>query len=128
MGDLEPVTEIKSHEFGIVAEGVADSKVTAEELTLFATRKILYARLAQVKGTAGTAAYLIGDVIYAGSTYEWTMNHVVPVEDALELFDVRVEEVNHKSECVIDGRVNSNSEKNIKRFGKNDSFQECWNR
>ncbi|WP_164215277.1 acyclic terpene utilization AtuA family protein [Virgibacillus sp. YIM 98842] len=96
MGDLEPVTEIKSHELGIVVEGVADSKVTAEELTLFATRQIFYARLPQVKGTAGTAAYLIDDVIYAGPTYEWTMNHVVPVEDPLELFDVQVEEVNQK--------------------------------
>lgn len=94
MGDLEPVKEIKSHELGIVIEGVADSKVTAEELTLFATRQIFYARLPQVKGTAGTAAYLIDDVIYAGSTYEWTVNHIVPVDDALELFDVQIEDVN----------------------------------
>jgi hypothetical protein len=96
MGDLEPVKEIKSHELGIVIEGVADAKITAEELTLFATRQIFYARLPEVKGTAGTAAYLIDDVIYAGPTYEWTMNHTVPVEDPLELFDVKTEEVNTK--------------------------------
>ncbi|WP_174614699.1 acyclic terpene utilization AtuA family protein [Virgibacillus ihumii] len=95
MGDLEPVKEIKSHELGIVVEGVAESKVTAEELTLFATRQIFYARLPEVKGTAGTAAYLIDDVIYAGPTYEWTINNAVPVEDPLELFNIHIDEVNH---------------------------------
>ncbi|MBM7715770.1 hypothetical protein JOC94_002759 [Bacillus thermophilus] len=94
MGDLEPVKEIKSHELGIVVEGVTDSKVVAEELTLFATRQIFYAKLPEVKGTAGTAAYLIDDVLYAGRTYEWTMNHTVPVADPLELFKVEIEEVN----------------------------------
>ncbi|WP_340084270.1 acyclic terpene utilization AtuA family protein [Siminovitchia sp. FSL H7-0308] len=94
MGDLEPVKEIKSHELGIVVEGITDSKVVAEELTLFATRQIFYAKLPEVKGTAGTAAYLIDDVLYAGRTYEWTMNHTVPVADPLELFKVEITEVN----------------------------------
>ncbi|MCM3694274.1 acyclic terpene utilization AtuA family protein [Neobacillus niacini] len=93
MGALEPVKEIKSHELGIVVEGVADEKEIAEALTLFATRQIFYARLPEVKGTAGTAAYLIDDVIYAGATYSWSMNHVVPVKDPLELFDVHIEQV-----------------------------------
>ncbi|MCM3717654.1 acyclic terpene utilization AtuA family protein [Fictibacillus phosphorivorans] len=93
MGALEPVKEIKSHELGIVVEGIAQSKETAEALTLFATRQIFYARLPEVKGTAGTAAFLIDDVIYARPSYSWTMNHVIPVKDPLELFDVHVEEV-----------------------------------
>jgi Acyclic terpene utilisation family protein AtuA/Pre-toxin TG len=93
MGALEPVKEIKSHELGIVVEGIAQSKETAEALTLFATRQIFYARLPEVKGTAGTAAFLIDDVIYARPSYSWTMNHVIPVKDSLELFDVHVEEV-----------------------------------
>ncbi|MEK5081089.1 acyclic terpene utilization AtuA family protein [Solibacillus sp. FSL W7-1436] len=93
MGDLEPVKEIKSHELAIVIEGITRDKVTAEELTLFATRQVFYCKLPEVKGTAGTAAYLIDDVLYAGQSYKWTLNHVIPVENALDLFDVRVEEV-----------------------------------
>lgn len=93
MGDLEPVKEIKSHELAVIVEGIAKDKETAEELTLFATRQIFYARLPEVKGTAGTAAYLIDDVLYAGKSYKWTMNHVIPVDDGLELFDVKIEEV-----------------------------------
>lgn len=97
MGDLEPVKEITSHELGIVVEGVTKSKVTAEELTLFATRQIFYAKLPEVKGTAGTASFIVDDVLYAGKTYKWTMNHAIPVKDPLELFDVHVEVVNSKT-------------------------------
>lgn len=96
MGDLEPIKEITSHELGIVVEGVTDNKVTAEELTLFATRQIFYAKLPKVKGTAGTASFLVDDVLYAGKTYKWTMNHTVPVKDPLELFNVQIENVNEK--------------------------------
>lgn len=94
MGELEPVKEIKSHELCLVIEGVADGKEVAEALTLYATRQVFYARLPEVKGTAGTAAYLIDDVIYAGPTFTWTLNHTVSVKDPLELFDVHVTEVN----------------------------------
>lgn len=97
MGELEPVKEIRSHELGIVVEGVTKSKKVAEELTLFATRQIFYAKLPEVKGTAGTASFLVDDVLYAGKTYKWTMNHVVPVADPLELFETHIEEVNAKA-------------------------------
>lgn len=95
MGDLEPVKEIKSHELGIIIEGIAATKEVSEALTLFATRQIFYARLPEVKGTAGTAAFLVDDVVYAGSACSWTMNHIVPVADPLELFDVKLIEINN---------------------------------
>lgn len=88
MGELEPKGRNLPHELCVVVEGVAKDKVIAEELTLFATRQIFYARLPEVKGTAGTAAYLVDDVLYSGAAYEWTMNHTVPVDDPMELFDV----------------------------------------
>jgi hypothetical protein len=95
MGELEPVKEIKSHELGIVIEGIAATKEVSEALTLFATRQIFYARLPEVKGTAGTAAFIVDDVVYAGSACSWTMNHIVPVADPLELFDVKLIEINN---------------------------------
>lgn len=95
MGELEPVKEIKSHELGIVIEGIAATKEISEALTLFATRQIFYARLPEVKGTAGTAAFIVDDVIYAGSACSWTMNHIVPVADPLELFDVNLIEISN---------------------------------
>jgi hypothetical protein len=88
MGDLEPVREIKSHELCIVVEGVAPTKEMAEEVTLIGSRQIFYARLPEVKGTAGTAAFIIDGVLPAPPAYEWTMNHVVPVDDPMEFFKV----------------------------------------
>src|SRR5699024_3364765 len=69
MGDLEPVKEIKSHELGIVVEGISNNKEITEALTLFASRQIFYAKLPEVKGTAGTASFLVDDVLPAGKTY-----------------------------------------------------------
>jgi len=94
MGDLEPVKEIKSHELGIVVEGISNNKEITEALTLFASRQIFYAKLPEVKGTAGTASFLVDDVLPAGKTYKWTMNHRVPINSPLELFNVKLEEVN----------------------------------
>ena len=84
MGALEPIKEIKSHELCIVVEGVAPTKEIAEEVTLIGCRQIFYARLPEVKGTAGTAAFVIDGVLPAPPAYTWTMNHVIPVDDPME--------------------------------------------
>ena len=86
MGDLEPVREIRSHELCVIVEGVAPTKEMAEEVTLIGSRQIFYARLPEVKGTAGTAAFVIDGVLPAPAGYRWTMNHVLPVDDPMELF------------------------------------------
>ncbi|GAK60584.1 hypothetical protein U27_00481 [Candidatus Vecturithrix granuli] len=86
MGDLEPIKEIRSHELCIVVEGIAPTEKIAEEVTLIGARQIFYARLPEVKGTAGTAAFVIDGVLSAPPAYQWTMNHVVPVDDPMELF------------------------------------------
>ena len=84
MGDLEPIKEIKSHELCIVVEGVAPTKEIAEEVTLIGCRQIFYARLPEVKGTAGTAAFVVDGVLPAAPAYTWTMNHLIPVDDPME--------------------------------------------
>lgn len=93
MGDLEPVKEIRSHELGIVVEGIADTAELAEAITLYATRQLFYARLPEVKGTAGTAAFVTDEVLRATTSYRWTMNHIVPVDDPMSLFDLHMVEV-----------------------------------
>ncbi|MCF6093856.1 DUF1446 domain-containing protein [Microaerobacter geothermalis] len=93
MGELEPVKDIKSHEICVIVEGIAPTKKLAEEITLMGTRQIFYARLPEVKGTAGTAAFIVDEVLPASSAYMWTMNHVIPVDDPMEFFDVKLIEV-----------------------------------
>jgi hypothetical protein len=84
MGALEPIKEIKSHELCVVVEGVAPTKEVAEEVALIGCRQIFYARLPEVKGTAGTAAFVIDGVVQVPPAYTWAMNHVIPVDDPME--------------------------------------------
>ena len=78
--------EIRSHELCVIVEGVAPTREMAEEVTLIGSRQIFYARLPEVKGTAGTAAFVIDGVLPAPAGYRWTLNHVLPVDDPMELF------------------------------------------
>jgi hypothetical protein len=74
-------------------EGVAKEKKLAEEVTLIGTRQIFYARLPEVKGTAGSAAFILDEVVEVSPAYTWTMNHTVEVDDPLELFPVTMTEI-----------------------------------
>ena len=94
MGDMEPRRHQPAHELCIVVQGVAPNKAMAEELTMTATRQLFYARLPNVKGTAGGVSFEFDEVLPASAAYEWTLNHTMPVADCLELFPTRLIEVN----------------------------------
>lgn len=98
MGDLEPIKEISSHELCVIVEGIAPSREVAEEVTLMGTRQIFYARLPEVKGTAGTASFVVDEVLRSTASYQWTMNHVIPVDDPMELFKLQMIEVGELAE------------------------------
>ena len=86
MGNLEPKIDEAAHELCVVVQGIAPTREMAEELTLIGTRQMFYARLPEVKGTAGSVAFLFDEVLPASPGYLWTLNHTLAVEDPLELF------------------------------------------
>lgn len=86
MGDLEPLRHQTGHEVGVMVQGVAPTLEMAEELTLTGLRQMFYARLPDVKGTAGSVSFPLDEVVQASAAYRWTLNHTIPVDDALELF------------------------------------------
>jgi hypothetical protein len=86
MGPLEPTPPARPHELGIVVETVCQDAKRAEEICALAARNLFYARLAEVKGTAGAAALMSDEILVGKPGYEWTLNHVMPVSDAAELF------------------------------------------
>ena len=90
MGDLEPIKHTKSYELLIVVEGVSPDEKVAQEATMIGMRQIFYARLPDVKGTAGTAAFVLDEVLKASPAYEWTLNHTVAVDDPMELFPTHI--------------------------------------
>jgi hypothetical protein len=93
MEELEPIKHITPHEVGIVVEGVAPTEEMAESITMTATRQIFYARLPEVKGTAGGCAYIIDEVLKGTPAYIWTMNHAMQVDDPMELFKINLIEI-----------------------------------
>ncbi len=54
---------------------------------------MFYARLPDVKGTAGGVAFPLDEVVRVGAAYRWTLNHTIGVEDPMELFDLHTTEV-----------------------------------
>lgn len=90
MGALEPDPPARPHELGIVVETVCQDAKRAEEICALAARNLFYARLAEVKGTAGAAALMSDEILVGKPGYEWTLNHVMPVRDAAELFRTEI--------------------------------------
>jgi len=80
MGALEPRAVI-GHEVGIVVEAVAATAEAAETICALASRNLFYGRLPDVKGTAGGASFFSDEVFRARPAYEWTLNHVITLDD-----------------------------------------------
>ncbi len=93
MGDLEPLKDRPGHELGVLVFGVAPTREMAEEVTITGTRQMFYARLPEVKGTAGGVAFPLDEVVRASPAYRWTLNHTMRVDDPLELFPLHLDEV-----------------------------------
>jgi hypothetical protein len=92
LGDREPLKAMPAHELGIVVQAIAKEKAMAEEVCVIATRQMFYARLPQVKGTAGGVAFLLDEVMPASPAYRWTLNHTMRLDDPLELFPTFITE------------------------------------
>lgn len=93
MGPMEPLRDTPAHELCITVQGVAPTREQAEELTLTATRQLFYARLPDVKGTAGGVSFPFDEVMQASPACRWTINHTMAVGDGLELFPTHIETV-----------------------------------
>jgi Acyclic terpene utilisation family protein AtuA len=90
MGDLEPNKERPAHELCILVQGIAPSAAMAEEVCMTGTRQMFYARLPDVKGSAGSVAFALDEVLRASPAYRWTLNHTLRCDDPLELFPTQM--------------------------------------
>jgi hypothetical protein len=93
MQGMEPTPARAPLEVGIVVEVVCDDAARAETICHIAGKNLFYARLPDVKGTAGTAAIMSDEVLHARAAYEWTLNHAIEVADPRELFHTRFDTV-----------------------------------
>jgi hypothetical protein len=86
MGELEPLKRHPAHEVCVLVQAVAPSAEVAEELCMIGTRQMFYARLPEVKGSAGSVAFALDEVLRASPAYRWTLNHTLRCDNPLELF------------------------------------------
>ena len=92
LGELEPLRHRPGHELCVVVQGVAPTREMAEEVCMTGCRQMFYARLPQVKGTAGGVAFMLDEVMPASPAYRWTLNHTMRIDDPMELFPVHLTE------------------------------------
>jgi hypothetical protein len=92
MRELEPIKESRAHEYCVVVEGIAPTQEMAKEVAMIGTRQMFYARLPDVKGTAGGVAFVVDEVLPASPACLWTMNHTIALEDPLALFPTHMTE------------------------------------
>ncbi len=90
---MEPLRDKPGHELCVVVQGVAPTREMAEEVCMAGTRQMFYARLPDVKGTAGSVAFVLDEVMQASPAYRWTLNHTVGIDDPMELFPCHVTEI-----------------------------------
>jgi hypothetical protein len=93
MGALEPKRDTPGHELCILVQAVAPTAEMAEELCVTGSRQMFYARLPQVKGSAGGVAFALDEVMRASPAYRWTLNHTMAVDDPMELFPTHIDSV-----------------------------------
>jgi len=89
---LEPLRDQPGHELCIMVQGVAPTREMAEEVTMIGLRQMFYARLPDVKGTAGSVAFPLDEVLHASPAYRWTLNHTIEVDDPMALFSTHLVE------------------------------------
>ncbi len=93
MREMEPLSSHTPHEVGIVVEVTCADWERAHTICHIAAMNLFYARLPDVKGTAGAAAIMSDEVLHARAAYEWTLNHVIEARDPCEFFDTQLETV-----------------------------------
>lgn len=93
MGPLEPIKETRAHEVCVVTEVVARTQEIADLIARFTLYRLLFPTFAGQKATAGGVAMLRDEVLRGQPAYRWTVDHLLPLEDPLELFPIAVEEV-----------------------------------
>lgn len=94
MGDIEPRTEITSHELCIVIEAVAESQELANTICSFARSTMLHYGYPGRISTAGNLAFPYSPSdLKAGEVYRFSVHHLLKVDDPCSLFPMELLDV-----------------------------------
>lgn len=91
MGHLEPTKEIGSHELGLVIEVVASDPDASAAILALARSAALHSTYPGRKAIAGNLAFPFSPSdLRAGEVFEFSVHHLVHVDDPLEIFPVEI--------------------------------------
>ncbi|MDR7421655.1 MAG: acyclic terpene utilization AtuA family protein [Armatimonadota bacterium] len=93
LGAREPRRDAPGHEVALLIEAVAPTDDEAAAIAALAQRNFFFARFPGLRGTAGTAALPVDEVLLGRPAYSWTVNHLLPLEDPCEIFPMRLVDV-----------------------------------
>jgi hypothetical protein len=94
MGELEPHKDFKAHELGLVTEVVAATQELAHAICHIATGKLLHQPYPGIKNNAGSLAFLYSPSdVDMGPVYEFSVYHLLEVDDECALFPITMENV-----------------------------------
>jgi hypothetical protein len=94
MGALETAKEIRSHELGLVIEVVADDPETSAAILALSRSAALHSTYPGRKAIAGNLAFPFSPSdLRAGEAFEFSVHHLVEVDDPLEVFPVEMIEI-----------------------------------
>ena len=94
MDNLEVKNDIKAHELGLVIEVVAESQELANTICSFARSTMLHYGYPDRVGTAGNLAFPYSPSdIKAGKVYEFSIHHLLKVENPCELFSIEIDDI-----------------------------------
>jgi acyclic terpene utilization AtuA family protein len=94
LGAREPQPEIASNEICVVIDVVAPDREDAKNVAKMAKYCSLRVHYPGKLGTAGGCAMLSDEVLMSSIPgHEWVLDHVLPLEDPLELFPMELERV-----------------------------------
>lgn len=94
MGNLEPSQAVLGHEIGVVIEAVASSQEDANTICSFARSTMLHFGYDGRIATAGNLAFPYSPSDFqGGEVYNFTMYHVMEIDDPTELFPITYEQL-----------------------------------
>ncbi len=91
MGSLEPVRQIGTHEVGVVSEVLAPTQKLALDIVKLVQYRFLFGKYPGQLHSGGGAALILDESLQPEhAAYQWTIDHLLPIEDPLSLFPVEM--------------------------------------
>jgi hypothetical protein len=93
LGELEPEPK-PGHEVGVLIEAIAPTQELAKAICNFVRGNLMHAMFPGIKATQGNLAIPLSPFVFdVGPAYRQHIYHLVELDDPLECFPIRIEEV-----------------------------------